>query len=132
MIELQIDSIPLTWKAAFVGSHGAFSPRYNESKFIKEEMREQYSGPFLEGALWCDLFFFVPIPKSASKKKKALMLSGELRPVTRKNGDRINLGKYYEDLMQGIVFEDDAAIVDGRVAKWYSENPRIEIKIRKI
>ncbi len=130
MIELTIPGPPLPWKAAFVGSRGAYSPRYSISIEIKKIIRTLYQGPILDEALIVDLIFHMPIPKSTSKKKRLLMISGIERPEG--TPDRINMGKYYEDLLQDIVIKNDSKIVGGRVDKYYSEEPRTEIKIWKL
>ena len=120
----------MPWKAPYVGTRGAYSPRYHESKIIKELIRAQYKGEIIDVAIQCDLTFFMPIPKATRKKKRLLMLCDQLRPEG--TPDRTNMAKLYEDLLQGIVIRKDSKIVDGRVSKFYSENPRTEIHIEPI
>ncbi len=127
MIEITLDILPLPWKAPYVGSHGAFSPRYNESKIIKAMIREQYTGSLIVGHLKVDFKFFFPIPKRTSKKKTILMLEGSIRPEG--GGDLTNLRKFYEDLMQEIVFENDRQIVCGYAIKGYDHVPSVHISI---
>lgn len=129
-IKVVIEGVPLPWKAPFVGSRGAYSPRYNEMKIFKSEIAHQYGGPLIETAVNVDLIFYMPIPKSTSKKKRALMISGHLRPEGPP--DRTNLAKLYEDCLQQIVIGKDSRIVDGRIAKFYGEIPRTEIYIESI
>lgn len=97
---------------------------------FKEIVKKQYSGPVLEGAVSCDVIAYMPIPKSVSKKKQAMMMNGELRPC--KTPDRTNICKLYEDVIQGIVIENDSQIVDGVIEKWYSATPRVEIKVEEL
>jgi len=130
MIRIIIPGVPLPWKAPYVGTHGAFSPRYEAAKIIKSLIRQQYDGPVLDGYFWVDLFFYMPIPKSISKKKRQMMIDGKIRPES--GGDRTNLSKFYEDLLQGIVIKNDKKIVDGRVAKWYGEEPKTVINLQVI
>lgn len=127
MISIIIPGSPLPWKAAYVGSRGAYSPRYATSLEIKKVIRSLYDGPILDEAMIVDLIFYVAIPKATSKKKRLLMISGMERPEG--TPDRINMGKYYEDLLQGIVIRNDSKIVGGRVDKYYSEEPRTQIQI---
>lgn len=126
-VTIEINGIPLPWKAPFVGTRGSYSPRYHEAKIIKLEIASQYQGELLEGALNCNLTFYMPIPKGTSKKRRALMLSGFIRPTKRP--DRTNMAKFYEDLLHGIVYEDDGAIVDGITAKYYGEEPKTVIEV---
>ncbi len=130
MIELQIISVPLPWKAPYVGSRGAFSPRTEVANIIKRQIASDYKGEVLQDSIGVDLIFYMPIPKATSQKKRALMISGELRP--KSTPDRTNMAKLYEDILQDIVYTNDSLIADGRVAKYYGEVPRIEIKIWKI
>ena len=66
-----------------------------------------------------------PIPKSKSKKIKAQMREGLVRPTVKPDFD--NIGKIYCDSFNGILYADDKLIVDGRIIKIYGEQPRVEI-----
>jgi len=81
----------------------------------------------LECALKCVISFYMPIPKSTSKKDVAKMLSGEIRHI--KKPDLDNLVKQTTDGMNGIVYIDDAQIIWLSASKHYSDNPRTEIII---
>jgi Holliday junction resolvase RusA-like endonuclease len=130
MIEIVINGVPLPWKAPYVGSKGAYSPRYHEVQIFRKIIQDQYHGEIIDVAINCDLVFYMPIPKSVSKKKRQLMLSGSIRPEV--TPDRTNMAKLYEDCLQGIVIKNDAKIVDGRISKYYSEVPRTVIVIEKV
>lgn len=68
------------------------------------------------------------VPKSYSKKKTALCHSGEIRPITKPDLD--NYIKGVKDGMNGIVWTDDAIVVDYfDTGKYYVEEngrPRVE------
>ena len=68
---------------------------------------------------------YYEIPKSTSKKKRALMLEGKLRPTKKPDAD--NICKVICDALNGIAYRDDAAIVTATVSKRYSENPHVEV-----
>ncbi|MES2409053.1 MAG: RusA family crossover junction endodeoxyribonuclease [Patescibacteria group bacterium] len=121
---------PLPWKAPFVGTRGTFSPRHAVMIEYRKILANQHQGDLLDEAIVVDLFFYMPIPKSASKKKRELMLSGDIRPEG--TPDRTNTCKLAEDCLQGSVIKNDSKIVDGRVGKWYSDNPRTEIYITRL
>lgn len=127
-IRLTLNGVPLPWKAPLKGTHGFYSPRHAVNKILIEELKAQYSGEVLTNPFICDLIFYLPLPKSISEKKRKLMLSGELRPQAQ--GDRTNLAKAYEDLLQGIVIKNDKQIVGGKVEKWYGNEPRTEYVLR--
>lgn len=73
---------------------------------------------------------FYQIPKSASKKKKALMMAGMLRPVKKPDSD--NVVKIIADSLNGVAYRDDTQIVDVQCRKFYAEEPRVDVKIRKV
>lgn len=103
----------------------------NYETFIQELFAIRYRThvPF-EGALICDVRAFFGIPKSWTAKKKKQALERNLRPTSRKDWD--NLGKIISDALNGLAYRDDGQIVDGRVRKWYSDRPRVEIEITEI
>ena len=68
------------------------------------------------------------IPKSFSKAKRSMALSGDLRPA--KKPDASNVAKHLEDCFNGIFWRDDAQIVGLLVRKFYSDRPRWEIEIK--
>lgn len=73
---------------------------------------------------------FLPIPESWHWKKKMAARSGALLPTTRPDFD--NFGKVAADAIKGIVWGDDAAVVDGRVIKRYSERPALRVEVREM
>jgi Holliday junction resolvase RusA-like endonuclease len=130
MIKLTIPFPPIPWKAPFVGSRGAFSPRYKEMKLIKSVISTQYHGELIDGAIKCEMRFYMPIPKSVSRKKRAKMIAGEVRPT--KVPDIGNLDKLQTDCLQGLVIKNDSQIVYSRSHKYYAEEPRTEIELCQI
>lgn len=73
---------------------------------------------------------YYSIPKSASKKKRAMMLEGVIRPT--KKPDMDNVMKVVADSLNQVAYKDDTQIVDAQCRKFYSEEPRIEVIIRQI
>lgn len=76
------------------------------------------------------IFAYYGIPKSTSKKKRELMLEGKIRPTKKPDFD--NVAKIICDSLNGIAYQDDKQIVDGMFRKFYSEQPRVEVKILQI
>lgn len=81
----------------------------------------------LLGPLELRIIAYVPIPKSWSEKMKQRCVDGVMRPVTRPDGD--NYEKAALDALNGIVYKDDAQIVEMRWSKRYDHNPRLEIEV---
>lgn len=65
------------------------------------------------------------IPKSASKKKQAAMLNGDIRPIKKVDWD--NCGKIICDALNGIAYRDDSQVVDGHVKKYYAETGSVVV-----
>lgn len=83
----------------------------------------------LNGQLTMSVLAYFAIPKSASKKNRALMIALKIRPTKKPDFD--NIGKIVGDALKGLAFDDDSQIVTGTVRKFYSETPRMEILIRE-
>lgn len=66
-------------------------------------------------------------PKSASKKKRELMLKGEILPTKKPDAD--NIAKVVLDALNGIAYHDDSQIVTLRIMKIYNEEPKLVVGI---
>lgn len=77
-----------------------------------------------------DLDFYVPIPKSMSKADKEKALQCELRPDKKPDID--NLIKAIQDALNEVAYWDDKQIVSLRADKWYTTQPRVDIKIEEL
>jgi Holliday junction resolvase RusA-like endonuclease len=96
-------------------------------KYVKFVGSENAPERLLEGAIALEVKVFKPTLKSFSKKKKLAAESGQLRPVTKPDVD--NYVKGVKDGLKQVIWIDDSQVVDLRVSKFYSEKPRVEIKI---
>lgn len=85
--------------------------------------------PLLEGPLEMIVEMYFPVPESKSKRWREAALAGQIRPVVKPDWD--NGGKL-TDALNLIVWADDKQIVDGRVIKFYSANPRTVVRVREI
>lgn len=73
---------------------------------------------------------YYEIPKSASKKKRAQMITGEIRPTKKPDAD--NIAKIICDALNGIAYRDDAQVVTCIINKRYSEEPSVSVEIEEI
>ena len=71
------------------------------------------------------VFFYMPIPKSWSKKKR--LEAKSLIPF----GDIDNFSKSVMDALEGVAYENDKQVIELCAKKEYDENPRIEIELRE-
>jgi Holliday junction resolvase RusA-like endonuclease len=83
----------------------------------------------ITGAVAVTVTAVMSVPRSWSKRKRDAALAGVLRPTGKPDWD--NLGKQL-DAFKGIVWGDDAPVVDGRVVKVYGEEPMLRIEVKEI
>jgi Holliday junction resolvase RusA-like endonuclease len=75
----------------------------------------------LEGALRIQIFAGYPIPKSTSKKQRALMLENKVLPTKKPDWD--NIGKIICDALNGMAYEDDKQVTESQMRKQYIDGP---------
>ncbi len=101
---------------------------YTPAKTAQYEQLVKYS--FLEqtkqttpidGYIKLDIVARFGIPKSTTKKNRALMLSGEIRPA--KIPDIDNITKAILDGLNKVLYKDDKQVIELSVKKEYSEDP---------
>jgi len=81
--------------------HGTYTPlaTVNYETYIKEIFAISYPGfKPIETAITIMIGIFMGIPKSASQKKRGMMLSGEIRPTKRIDAD--NCAKVILDALE--------------------------------
>lgn len=83
-----------------------------------------FAGYYLE----VKIFVYMKVPASFSNKKRELALNGYLRPDKKPDWD--NISKNICDALNGIVWPDDKAIVDGEFHKLYAETDYTVVVIR--
>jgi Holliday junction resolvase RusA-like endonuclease len=70
------------------------------------------------------------VPKSASKRARADMLAGRIRPT--KKPDTSNVLKAIEDGLNGVVWVDDVQVVEHVISKRYAEVPGVTVEIEEL
>jgi len=130
-LNLSLDGVPVPQGRPRFARMGGFVKTYDPNKKIKDvfkaKFKEQFREELIEGPIEMDITFFMPIPKSTSKVKRALMLTNDIKHIKRPDSD--NLEKIYQDVLNGIVYKDDSQIWQLTGRKLYSDNPRVEIKL---
>ena len=96
---------------------------------VRIEYMNQCNARF-EGALKMSVDAYLSIPKNASKKKRAEMDNGTIRPL--KKPDSSNILKSIEDALNGVAYHDDAQIVETVVRRFYGDFPRVEVTIENL
>jgi Holliday junction resolvase RusA-like endonuclease len=101
----------------------------NYETFIREMFCLAHPGFIpLEGQLDVEIKAFCSMRTSVSKKKRALMENGELKPAKRPEAD--NIAKVFLDALTGLAFKNDSQVTRLVVEKAYSDRPRTEIEVR--
>jgi Holliday junction resolvase RusA-like endonuclease len=83
----------------------------------------------LTGPLCITIIARFSVPTSWSKTKQAAAMAGEIRPTVRPDWD--NIGKVV-DAFNGVVWRDDAQIVEGSVTKLYGADPLLLVIVRPV
>lgn len=119
-----------------VVSKNGFSRAYTPKQTVMYEnlvryaYQEQVGAVKLEPPIEARIKAVFPVPKSTSKKKKALMLDGKI--LYTKKSDCDNIAKSILDSCNQIAYNDDSGIARLYVEKVYGENPRVEVELEEI
>jgi len=104
---------------------GTYSPQQTEAGRWLLTARQQITEKIPQGVpIRLRAIFYMPIPKSLSKKKR-----GSLKYHTKKP-DTSNLIKFIEDCLNGEAWHDDSQVCEIMTAKLYDETPRTEIVVK--
>lgn len=121
-MQIVIDRPPIPWQAPKLGKYGTFSPVSKEKQIRKAIVREQWTNDPITAPVHLDFHFYMPIPKSLSKRVK----EGDCH---NKRPDLTNLIKLAEDCLIGCVLKDDNQTCQITAQKVYSKNPRVVIDV---
>lgn len=102
----------------------------NFKEYVKLAASQHAPSELLKGPLKMRVIVYRPSLKSFSKKKATEAENGLLRPVTKPDVD--NYVKGIKDACNKVLWHDDSQIVDLSVSKYYSNRPRVEIKVEVI
>ena len=97
--------------------------------YVRMVVGESWGRAPEEGPVALFLTFYLPIPRSWSKKRRMKALEGEILPTGRPDLD--NLVKAVLDALLGVLIEDDRQIVSLIAAKFYGAVPGVEIVLRR-
>lgn len=82
------------------------------------------------GPIALDVTLNLQIPASWSQKKRAAAVLGAICATKKPDAD--NVLKGIKDGCNGIVWKDDAQVVDIRLKKRYSETPGAEVRVKLV
>jgi Holliday junction resolvase RusA-like endonuclease len=108
-----------------VTKNGTYDPqREIKDTYFKNLLLQKGNWKKIEGPIEMVAYFFMPIPASASKKTQENLLHKK----HTKKPDLSNLIKFVEDVLEGVVFDNDSQIVTIFATKQYSDVPRTCIR----
>lgn len=110
--------------------------RYIATKEVKD----------LEGPIRVEIKMFYGVPKSWSKKKTLAALTGKIRPMKKPDKDnvekviydglnpklRLNKALHKQVKLVPGLYLDDKQVVEGSEAKYYSDNPHVEVTVKEL
>lgn len=133
MIEIVLAGPPMGKERVRMTRQGhAYTPERTvnyESRLALAAQQAMNGRAPLDGPLEIDIVAYMPIAESKPKKWKAAALAGEIRPTKKPDYD--NFAKIC-DALNLIVWIDDSQVADGRIRKFYSDRPRMEIRVKPI
>lgn len=97
---------------------------------IKQMYRITARDQFFSHDVSIGIVCFYRIPKNTSRKKRAAMLSGRIRPNIKPDID--NVAKIVMDALNGVAYEDDKQVINLKVSKYYSDTEKITVAIKEI
>lgn len=93
---------------------------------VRAAARAAYGGELLDGALALHLDFYQPRP-AGHFAKHGLSKAGREKPYPTGKPDVLKLARGVEDALSGVLYRDDAQIVDEVLTKRYGEPARVEV-----
>jgi Holliday junction resolvase RusA-like endonuclease len=133
VIKLTIPGKPMAKQRPRVLKNGiTYTPRetVNYETLVRQLYIAEHFQKQLDGPLQVRIKAYFPIPKSASKVKKAAMEAGDIRPTKKPDWD--NVGKLITDALNNLAYHDDSQIVNCTVEKYYSKQSRVEVEIEEV
>src|SRR3990172_5516871 len=131
---LLVHGCPIAKKRPRFARRGKFVMTYNsqeteEGRFLFE-IKQQWKRDPLTGAIELRAEFYMPIPKSTSKKKTLSMIAREIKHT--KKPDLDNCLKFIKDCLNQTVWIDDSQVFKVQAEKIYSDKPRTIIFVQEI
>lgn len=135
-MKFTIPLVPTAQKRARFSTRGGFAKAYKHKDQREAELdimwfaRENAPEEPLQGGIKLKVIAYLPIPKSTSKKKRALMELGQVPHIKRPDTD--NYIKNIMDCMTKLRFwNDDSQVFEIHAVKRYEDNlgPRWEVEL---
>lgn len=132
MKQLTIDGAPVAKGRPRLGRYGTYTPKKTQEyeEYVKMCWVAKYGSiQPSEQPLEMNIVFYMPIPKSYSKKQRAEMLNGRIKHTKKPDID--NLIKSVLDALNGLAYADDSQIIKVTAVKRYAETGSTELTIKE-
>lgn len=128
MLRFTVPGEPRGWARARTGQGRFFTDTKTRSeKQAVAAWAIEAGAKVHDGPLRLIVRAYLGVPRSASKKRQAAMLSGAEYPTKKPDGD--NLAKLVGDALTGVCWRDDVQVVDWIIEKRWCVEPRLEIEV---
>ena len=101
----------------------------NYEDIIRAAATQAMTEPPITTPIAVFVYIAVPVPASASKKRRGNCLAGIEKPTKKPDID--NVAKCFLDAMNGIVYVDDSQVVSLHVTKEYGTVGMVEVMVRE-
>jgi Holliday junction resolvase RusA-like endonuclease len=98
------------------------------SQLLTDKELDDFKQHMIYTPCYIDYRAYIRTPKSFNVQDTYLAEMGLIRPIVKPDFD--NIAKKYADMYNGNVWIDDALVIDGRIRKYYSILPRVEITLQ--
>lgn len=115
-------------RGRFIGHYTPEKTRTYEGMIRTAAMDAMRQRPPIDCPVSVTIRAVFAVPASWSRKKQAAALTGDIKPA--KKPDLDNIVKACTDAMNGVVFRDDALIVNASCTKVYGPAPMIIATVR--
>lgn len=135
-VQFQVLGEPKGKQRPRVVNNGGFTKTYTPKdtviyeNLVRFSYQQQIGAVKLKPPIAAKIIGVFPIPKSTSKKQRALMISGSI--LHTKKIDCDNLAKIVLDALNKIAYDDDAGVAKLSVEKKYGDNPMVEVELEEI
>ena len=122
---------PIAQKRPRFGLRCVYDPDRTEKikmkLLFKAQMNREGYHKVIGSPIEVKMNIYVQIPKSVSKSKQTALEN--VFHTGARPGDCDNIFKFYSDVMNSVVYDDDRQICKLSVEKRYSARPRVEIEV---
>lgn len=131
--EITIPGTPVAKGRPRVGRYGTYTPKKTATyeSYVQYCWAAEYGAqPPSEWPLEVNVIFYMPIPKSATKRVRAEITQGIVKHT--KKPDLDNMAKAVLDALNGLAYKDDSQIYSLTLYKTYDDTPCTTVTIKEV